>query len=914
MRSGWWVGLALCACGDVQERLDTDEVDAVVEVEIVAPIDVVETLEDIAEVDAGDTAAQVDTPEEVVEVEVVAPLKRCAQPREGDPFEPCRAGATTFLVEVGMQRDRSFALGLDSDLACGVDVRAEEGCVYRALEVACPPADALPEVGAGQYLQQGHPYMVVLRNWLATLTEADFTLNVEDQDPVAPGLQTMAVDEDYFSGPDALERLFNFYLVTDKRGGDMPSTRGLQLDAAGFTLAGFERNDAELGPHVRLQVGRNAMLEPSHTTWWALWDYPKNPIHQGANRRAALLRGFVAAMVDLVMRDGYLGIGDVDGDGIDNTDQYVGGWSSQAIMNPLAFYAYTYAAMEDLDPCVRAAYETGLRRYLRRVAAQGMAAAAGNNDIPQHVHFGLYYLSKVLADPAITERAIAISKSVLSPPYRSPTGYVTHSAANEISWSYDPAYNGIALHHLAGAVMASRGDPAWAFLADLVREEQVLKAHQTMLEPDGVQVSPSHYANASSAGTTHDQWFQKNRDYGLALASPESGHLVYRPRTRGGYGEYRVGMPNEADLRYEAQVAAFWIGAADTDPGSFRWPLLATPIAWPDREWGAVSWSEGLTGTYFAPPDARAQLAALADTDWAKTPFERDPFVRAIGDEFVFAKVGELGVILHTGQVTRQWSTSPDEVVSGLGGGQISALWTASAGAAWLGWVHGTQDSTWGQELWTDWRGWPAHVLSGVTDSGVFSSGRIAIPVVTRESRADGLFVTVGGAIGRGGEDFSAQTGALVSPLDYQRTFLVGEGGVDVTTTLTGDAQDVVNELSETLPFFIGLAWEQDFARVAPRLIVTHSDGATESFDLQALREASDAPMHDVIALAYERFDGALEVTFDVPRRVRLGAFLASTEYQWSPVSRVVRVELVSEPTPFVAAAVSYHIRQRARD
>ncbi len=321
-----------------------------------------------------------------------------------------------------------------------------------------------------------------------------------------------------------------------------------------------------------------------------------------------------------------------------------------------------------------------------------------------------------------------------------------------------------------------------------------------------------------------------------------------------------------------------------------------------------MSWSEGLTGTYFAPPDAHAQLAAQVDSAFATTPFERDPFVRAFGDEFIAAKVGALGVILHTGQVTRQWSTHPDEVVSGLGGGQLSAIWTASAGAAWLGWTHGTQDSTWGQELWTDWRGWSAHVLSGQTAGGVFTSGRIAIPTVTRESRADGLFVTVGGAIGEG---FSAQTGALTSPLDYRRTFLVGQGGVDVTTTLTGDGSNIVDELSETLPFFIGLAWEQDFERIAPRLIVTHGDGTRERFDLKALHEATDAPLDDVVSLTYERFGGALEVTFDAPRRIRLGSYVAATEYQWSPVSRVVRVELVSEPTPFVAASVSYHIQER---
>jgi hypothetical protein len=190
--------------------------------------------------------------------------KPCSNPpAQSDPMAPCRAGAATFDLHLG------------GDCG-GTSCDPVSGCDYRTVAIACPPADTLTATPPAWRVAQSQPYMAALREWLAARTAADYTIAIPDLDPAKAGVQAMRWDSAWFSGPEARDRLFHFFMMADGLGYDLPSTRGLRLSPEGFTLAEIENPTRG---YVRMALGRNsAIFEPADAAFWANWPYPREPV------------------------------------------------------------------------------------------------------------------------------------------------------------------------------------------------------------------------------------------------------------------------------------------------------------------------------------------------------------------------------------------------------------------------------------------------------------------------------------------------------------------------------------------------------------------------------------------------------------------------------------------------------------
>lgn len=819
--------------------------------------------------------------------------RACVAPPDppAEALAPCRAGAATFPLQLGA--------------GCGASTcEPVDGCQYEAVEVACPPPETLADAPPTFRLPQSQPYMVVLRNWLAARSAAELELQIPDFDPVKPGVQAFKWDEAYFSGPLAKERLFAFWMAAEALGLELPTTRGLRLPSSGFTLGAIE--DATLG-YVHMAVGRNGgHFDPSDMTWWTEWDYPGNLYRHAENAAAGRRRAMIGAIVDLMMRDAAGGT--LDGSpGLPNM---------QHVATPFSWYGAAYAAgANELDACTRAAWEMGIRRALTRLERKPFSTANGNNDIPQPVHAGLVLLGRAALDPAIKARGVAWSRALFESAARSPAGFFSHSTAWDPGRSYDPSYEGITLRFQSWAAGASGDDPAWQFLRDHVDAQVKLKIYGTLPEPDGWAVGPSHFANATSAPAPRDQWSGRGRDYGLANVAPEGVPLAFFPRKRGGSYSVMEGFPSEATMRTRLQQVVATIATDKaTDGEGTLWPKFARPAPWPASAWSATSWSEGLTGAHFPRPGLYAEFEALlaAGSPRTKLPWQRPgDFIEPFADEFLAVKLGDFGALVHAGTTAMEWGgADPDVITAGLGGGALSAFWTPAGGVSLLGWARGFQNPT--NDRWANWRAWATHAVTGTTPGGTFSSARILRPErsFAVDSAASRATITVSGPLVRGPLDFSAQAGALTTPLEYRRVFEVeGSGarrGITTRTRVLGDGQNTVTELVETLPLFLhdGV---QTAATAKARITFVRADGTTDTFDGFT---ATDHATADLIGLIVERFGQRTYVHFARAVPARLSPAVAQTDYQWRPRTRAVFIDLLSgaSPSAFTRASLSYRV------
>jgi hypothetical protein len=804
-----------------------------------------------------------------------------APPAIADPLAPCRAGAATFSAHLGG--------------ACGgTSCDPVTGCDYRTVEIACPPPETLSTPAPAYRLPQTQPYMVALRNFLATLSAADFTVTLPDWDTTRAGVQAWRFDNAYYSGPSAKERLFEYFIAAEGYGREVPTTAGLRLPPEGFALDQIE-NVALNG--VRMRVGRGGMFEPADTAWWASWQNPGNPYLVGGNARAARLRAFVGAAVDLMMRDRSPGS------------------AMYHLAVPMSYYAYAYeVAKGDLDACTQAAFEVGLRRWLTRLEGRAYSTVNGNNDMGTPLFAGLVHGARATADPDFKVRAIALAKKVLNSVVRSPAGYFEHCTSGDPGRSYDPSYEGITLRYMSWAAAASRDDPDWAFLRNMVRQQAKLKVFMTLPEPDGATIGPSHFANATSAPAALDQWEGKGREYGLALLGGDATTLAFAKRKRSTPLGYYEGFPTEARMRTLLATSNTYMNNNGIAEGVF-YPKFALVKPWPSVAWSGLYWTEGLSGAHFYRDGFYAELEALVAQDAAvtKLPFHRTgDLFETFTDEFLIAKLGdELGVVIHTGPVAKEWAgVNPDVYTAGFGGGALSAYWTPQSGASLLGWARGMQAPS--AETWARTSEWATHTIWGRTATGAFSAARILNPTrtLTIDAAARTARAVVSGKIQRASTHFAAQTGALLSPIDYRRTFeIVSAGsqrGVVVTTELSGDGKNVVTSLVETLPLFIQENRRQASNAGSPLVTFIREDGATESF---APTDTLDHATPNVVAVKYRRFSGATWIVFEDPQSVRLSPKVTSTDYQWSPRSRTLQIDLrAGGAAPLTSERIRYRI------
>lgn len=736
-----------------------------------------------------------------------------------------------------------------------------------------------PAVRAAE-LPQDHEYQRVLRSHLATLKAADFEHGVTEP------LTTPEPRAD----PEWRYRSLILATMLQPMIGSKRGAPSVTTPARFYTLEEIEAGDAVLRPPSF----------PDALMSFVRWDYEGNPYH---DNRALKLRAYSSSVVNLVMLDAWLEAHPERG----RLDWFA---------YQLVYIGSPYLVFRDeLPESARQAYQAGVRQLAERMMAWGVQGDEPNMDFIAPV--GLWYAAQVVDDPSFTQDVEDFARMMFTDPaYFHPAGFWAERGG------LDVGFGGMANLFAVWAALASD----WPFAREAVDRVYRLRAHLILPEPDGSVTGPAHFNNRVASPAYGDQWdWNGGRDYAASLVTDEAIHLGYpitlRHPTKGVSGMVQ-GETAEDFLAAAApfQAERFNSGIGE-NPGYMKAEDIR-PHPWQQRMW--MTWDYPLSlnpGFDFYPDGAWAHRQALVDADspMLRNPFERgETFVRNFENAFVVTRQAGYAAIVHTGPIGRQHPDDTNFHFSGplgFGGGQLSAFWTPNTGAAWQGRRGGQQ---WDKpfERLDQWRIWPIHAVSGETVGGrVFTSARIADPVVTTDLSGTGGTVTAEGPLVgfRTGKDPLANDPAkardnvlydapLDGRIDYQRTFEIGPAGLKVTTTLTGDGKETLAELYETLPVF----HRDDHRREAPVTTIRFQVDGTWT-------EATDQPTKNVLAIRLSRFDGEMEVRFDRPRVAMLSPEPWRTSFVANSISRTILVDLLENDGKPAAISgetkVSYTVR-----
>lgn len=560
-----------------------------------------------------------------------------------------------------------------------------------------------PAVRAAQ-LPETHEYQKTLRAYLSKLTEQDLAVEIRQFKPPADKL---SVDEQY-----------RFWLLS---GEQRPAVGGLALPAKVFTLAGIE--------------GEADVMQPAAAAaslaWLARWDSPCNPYFNDA---AVKRRAFVIAVIDMVMLDELHALKT----GANRSD-YLGG--------TLLWLTEAYAAARDILPAeVRAAYETGLRRFVERLRQWGPTGSMTDMDLFAPV--SLKYASDLLGDDETKQLAREYSHRLFTDPrFFHPAGYFVDMGG------FDATYNGISMYFTTWAAFVTD----WPFVHEALAKSYRLRSHLMLPEPDGNWFGPCHFSSRTSADVAHDQWSWRYRHAGAAMLTDEAIYAAPQPPTS----------------ELQTQSGRF-IQQLNSELGPGK--KLAEP--WKEHHWthGTFTYDHYRPGVY-----GRTAVPVFA---------QKESFVREFEKTFLVAKYDNFGAILHTGLVPKEGGS---EKMFGYSGGALSAFWTPKTGSVLLGRRGSYQGKTF--DTWSDWQIWPVHALTGLTTDGkIITSARERSPKA--EYNGGGVRVSGTMLVHNGTSDAT-----------YRRRFVVSEKGVEIESMVEGGN---FSELYETLPVFLGDARQKD--------------------------------------------------------------------------------------------------------
>lgn len=727
-------------------------------------------------------------------------------------------------------------------------------------------ADAAPGNTVG--LPQDHEYQKVLRQHLGTLTAADFTID----------LKPIGFREEWACDDEQLHRL---WVLTRS----FPDPFGLTLAPGNFLLATIEGPEGvRMRAGKRGSVGGNATgVHPDDTVWWSTWKYPGNPYRDS---RAVRQRAFVVAAVDMIMLDKLHESG---------THWVNNARRSDFLGGTLAWLAHVYHDVRaDLPPHVQQAYETGLGKFVDRLTEWGPTGVCDNMDMKALV--AMAYISATFHDGPMVEKAQAYARRVLGLVH--PAGIVRDAGGLE------PSYNGIALFDVAWAAAVA----GQAEVLDAERRMTILKAHLTLPEPDfRTFFGPTHFSTRTSADSANDQWAFPQRDISIAMRCDEAMYLMHGGRLDRG--------PTWAAPDRQAMVK-------DIEAEIEKLNKTIKPCDEHLAVWAASWWSSGrfnyAADHYRAGFYDRLRRRPGTDTSLVVPPIVRPgaAFIKAFPEPtdasvkpedtnaFLIARFPDYATVIYTGPIG--WHSYMN-----FAGGALSAFWTPSGGSIVLGRTGKPTTPDKGRQTWADWRLWPTHAISGQTASGdAFSSARIRREVskVDYSIQGNSATVTMSGPIGKGHDQSrAAQNGCITGDVKYQRTFVVGPGGVEVETRLESDGTDRVTDLCETIPLFLHDARQQVATPKNPDRGVPHR----VEFQIAGKWVApEDGFMDGVAAVRIERFKGAATIVFQSPCRVRLGEEWADT-YMSNVVMRNVLIDVLGKhagDVPLPTVKVRYRI------
>ena len=654
-------------------------------------------------------------------------------------------------------------------------------------------------------LPQDHEYQIALRDYLATLTEKDLTVELE---PVR-------FVEEAFPDENARARYWMLAL-----GGDIRLPNGGCAPARYFTLEAIEAGDAvNMSPKF---------ANPLVLSWWAQWDYPGNPYHQSASLKR---RALVSGAVDMMMLDQAHESGDTA------RSDYLGG-------NMIRFgYAY-YVGRDVLPEPARKAYADGLIRMFEKLE-RWTPHGQGGSDLEFFQLVGMWYVGQSLGGD-YPERALKRAHLVIDQ-VTGDTGYEKHGDA------FDVSYQGIALRFLTWAALLYEDPQIDAALHKML----VLKAYLSLPEPEGGLYGPTHFNTGTAADAPHDQWGGASRNISMAMIDDTA---MYTARW----------LAPESDEAMAERVRTF------IEKLPLVQPYEAQPTPWAEDHWQTpINYAFENYRPGFCE---RLVKLIAAEASILRPPFSRDePFIHDLnnGGEFLAAKIGGYGAVIHTGAIASKWSSG----VSGKSGGSLSAFWTPARGSAILGRTRATQGDL--SDEWTDENGrgpyaWAVHAITGRGKDGhYFSTSRIRD--VESEYEILGTkraVVDVQGDLAA--SSFDDPQDQLTGAARYSRQFLLKEDGLTITSGVEFEHPEEVAELWEIIPVFVG-------RDKPPSEITCRVDG-----QWQPIGEA--AVMADRVRLS--KYGAYVDVVFEQPMPVRLGPEQQNTRAFGGAIMRNVMIDL----------------------
>jgi len=442
-------------------------------------------------------------------------------------------------------------------------------------------------------LPQTRGYQKQLRDYMTTLTEADFKVD----------LKPVRYIKEHFSDPDTLARYWMLFLT---RNADIPSSQGIRVSAKHFTLAAIEAGDT-----VNMGGGRSRFMDPKNAAWWTQWDYPGNPYH---NSKPVKLRAFVAAAVDMMMQDREHDTGK------NRRSDYLGG--------SMIRFGYTYHVVKDAVPeTARKAYEAGLIRMFEKLEKM-TPRGSGGSDMEFFQLVGMWYAAEALGKP-YKERALKRAGVVIDR-VTSKTGYEKHGGA------FDVSYQGIALRFLTWAAMLYEAPK----VSEALHKMLVLKSHLTLPEPDGALFGPTHFSTGTAADAPHDQWAWVSRDAAMSMIDEEALYTV----------RARIKFLGVAKMMTKVKNGIERLGAdrpSKKSPSPWRENHWVNTINY--------AFDHYRSGFYERLVQLRKQKSKLTRPPFARNePFIRD---LNKGGEFLAARFADYGAIIHTGAIAARWAS-----------------------------------------------------------------------------------------------------------------------------------------------------------------------------------------------------------------------------------------------------------------
>lgn len=707
-----------------------------------------------------------------------------------------------------------------------------------ATRVVAQPAKVVPPPRTK--LPQDHDYQRALVKYMSTLTEKDFAHGVTEP------LSTKSTDGD----PEYLYRnhiltMMNQPLIGTKRG-----TPAINAPPGLFVLSALESPKGVMKPPVWPET-----LMP-----FVQWKYPGNPYY---DNRALKMRAFVTAAVMMMMMDADFEANPALG----RTDWY----SYQ-----LVYFGLPYAGFKDvLPPDVRKSYEAGLKRMGELVLSWGAKWEEPHADLT--APFALWCVARVIDDPTFTKAVEEFARKLYTDPnYFNPAGYWTFRGG------IDMPFNGHANFFAVSTALASD----WPFVKEALDRVYRLRAHLILPEPEGKPSGPSHFNSRISGPASIDQWaWGGARDSAAAMVTDEAAHLIELPPM-----DVLRAAPAKRAGQFAFDIAENPVKSGN---GSAQTPyvyLKNHEIAsnpWQRRIWTTFNFPASVNPGhefYRAGAFAHRQELEKKKSPFLKSPFERgESFLRTFGKDFVVCRQPTFAAILHTGPVGFQDASEKFHQFPGpmgLSGGQLSAFWTPATGSVVLG-QRGGMNHQKSFDVIEAWRTWPNHSVSGVTADGVFfTSARIQKPEVAIDVAGAKGLVKVAGAIPAA---IVGQEKTIKGKYDYARSFQIDDKGVSVETTIRGDGGEKVAELYETLPVYLRDAQTQP--KATPTVIEFQVGGKWTP--------ATDKFAAAVQAVRLTRFDGAVLVAFESPRRVKLSPTDWSDTFLSRGAARTVLVDLM---------------------